>query len=116
MTTNGTVCPICQDEAVACDAVTPCGHHACSLCAMRVAATTRCCWMCRRPISELRVGAETIPISEPSEAADSIVVQANPTEFFPVIFLVDHKVVVVSFVAGLLTYSLFFAEATGAVP
>lgn len=107
------VCPICHDESVSCDAVTSCGHHACSLCAMRVAATTRSCWMCRQHISELRVGNETIQITDspPVEPADSVMVHANPMEFFPIIFLVDRKVAVVSFLAGLLTYSYVFGGA-----
>lgn len=105
------VCPICSDETVVCDAVTPCGHRACALCAMRVAATTRACWMCRQQISELRVGDETIQISDtPESGGDTVMVHANPTEFFPVIFLVDRKVAVVSFLAGFAAYSYFFAE------
>lgn len=102
------VCPICQDDDITCDAVTACGHRACALCALRVAATTRSCWICRRPLGELRVGDETIAVggsAPPAAESDSVILQASSTDFFPVIFLVDRKVALVSFAAGMMAYS-----------
>lgn len=97
-------CPICTEEFADADCVElSCGHQACASCGWRIAATTRRCWFCNQPFDAVNGSVDLPEISsENNEATENgrEFLLATGIDAFPLVFLVDKKTAVVSFLTG----------------